>query len=140
MVAKAKPIRVWQHIRCPDFVRYVNGALSEIMCKLCGTVIAGTTTSVESKGLDRNGVMVETRVKHFQRFHNYAEIKILFTNGTAHVTNGCSACISESMAPDILQEMYEADIVRDPTGYTDKDKKREAENVTAVARNAGGLQ
>lgn len=129
----------WTHVKCLEFVRYEGDVLVEILCKLCGTSIAGMTDHLVKRGTDRNGAIVEKYRQKFQRHHTYGEVKIQFTNGSFHVTTCCSKCASESLHPDALQEMYWADVNREPKAYTDNDLKRVPEKVAAVLHGAGGL-
>ena len=130
----------WNFVRCLDFVRYDDHMqLQEILCKVCGTSIAGMSEEVVSRGQDRNGQTIITMQRRFLRHHNYAEIKIKFTNGSFHVTNGCSNCLSESLLPEQLQELFWVDVMREPASFTDSDRKRIAERVSALMRGTGGL-
>jgi hypothetical protein len=133
-------IESWQFVKCLDFVRYgEQNQLEEIMCKACGTSIGSISEEVVNRGQDRNGTTVVTVRARFIRHHNYAEIKIKFTNNSFHVTNGCSNCLSESLLPHQLQELYWADVLREPASFTDNDRKRVAERVAALMRGTGGL-
>ena len=130
---------VWNHVKCLEFVRYEGSQIAEIFCKLCGTAIAGYTEQLIKKGVNRNGVMVETVRQKFQRHHNYGELKIQFTNGSFHVTTCCTSCLNDHIHPDALQEMYWADVIREPGSYTPNDRKRVPERVAASMKGAGGL-
>jgi hypothetical protein len=130
----------WKFVKVLEFVRYDDHMqLQEIVCKVCGTVIAGMSEEVVKRGQNRNGETVVTMQRRFLRHHNYSEIKIQFTNNSFHVTNGCRNCLSESLTPDQLQELYWADVLRDPQSFTDNDRKRVAARVAALMRGAGGL-
>lgn len=133
-------IQDWQFVKCLEFVRYDEHMhLQEILCKICGTSIAGMSEELVSRGQDRHGQTLITMQRRFIRHHNYAEVKIQFTNNSFHVTNGCRDCLSESLTPDQLQELYWADVLREPMSFTDNDKKRIAQRVAALMRGSGGL-
>lgn len=131
----------WHYVKCPDFVRFDagSGAMVAILCKVCGTVIAGLTEETTRRSHDRAGNMIETKRVQFARFNNYAEVKIEFKDGSAHVTNICTVCLTSSIEDHELQELYEADIHVDGAGYTEKLIARKAKRIAALARNTGGI-
>lgn len=94
-------------IRCEKYITYSNGATHTLMCKVCGTVI-GTKQLQYLRDIDggRNKIYKET----FQRLANYHEIKISFTDGSAHVTNGCKTCLTRRMTPAELKQLEMCDM------------------------------
>lgn len=78
----------------PEFIqRTRTGAIKRIFCKCCGYIIA------------------EQRGRIFWRSRVYAEIKMRFADGTAHVTQLCQGCLPKVRRnPDALMAMYNADL------------------------------
>lgn len=99
-------------LKCPDYVQFDSfGNIEHIVCKLCGTTIAGMQDMEQGKELDKKTkTWIKTVVRQFRRFPNYAEVKIEFEDGSAHVTNLCDRCAQENIEPDILKAIYNADI------------------------------
>lgn len=87
-----------------NFVTYgPKGVVLALDCKLCGTRIASTQL--------RPGPLPNSVPKpKFSRNNMYAEIKFQFDDGSYHVTNGCKNCLSKDMPPEVLQELFEADM------------------------------
>lgn len=104
------------------FAEYMpNGAIKWLYCKVCGAQIG--RYEQDRKGFVRNSM--------------YAEVKIQFDDGSYHVTNGCKNCIKMSLAPDTLQEMYEADCEDAPS--CSSGKGRMAVQAVAVSYDQQGL-
>lgn len=78
----------------PDYIELdANGRMVTLYCAVCGTKI----------GEDRRG--------NFYRFHNYAELKMKFSDGAMHVTNLCTGCVGAVAASrSLMFEVYQADI------------------------------
>lgn len=138
---RKKEPEAYTFVRCPTFIRHaaMGGGIEEILCKVCGTVIAGNTELVTHRGPDRAGNIIEQRTRQFIRFQNYAELKMLFRDGSHHVTNGCTNCLSEGLDPWQMRELLRADVEYAPESYTEKQKKRVPQRVTVVARNTAGI-
>lgn len=80
-----------------------EGTIASLFCKVCGTPIASTQLRVIQ-------VVPETkRIMRFSRHDNYTEIKIAFTDGSFHVTHGCSSCMKKGLSPELLNDIYLAD-------------------------------
>lgn len=94
-----------------------RGEVVALYCKVCGVQIAHT---------DRRG---------FRRSPSYIEAKLLCDDGSAHVTSGCRRCMSLALEPETLTQMLRADMAMEPTGYSEKDKRRTA--VRVVNRGLG---
>lgn len=89
-----------------NFVDYgPKGQVLGLYCKLCGDAIAGVQARRVSP------VPGAAMAMKFLRYSNYAEIKIAFNDGSHHVTHGCKKCLGTNMAPDVLQALYEADVL-----------------------------
>jgi len=129
----------YRFVRRPNYVQLgPNGEMQEMFCKVCGTAIGGLTEQVKGRRFE-HGVWIEERVERFRRFHNYVELKIAFEDGSAHVTNGCNNCLSESLTPEQLNELHMADMELDGASYTAEYKKRIPTMVMAVRSDGGGL-
>lgn len=131
------------YVKCPDFIRKDpnTGELLEIMCKLCGTVIAGRTERILRYDTDRQGQRVKVVSQQFNRHANYTEIKIGFEGDDeyAHVTHGCSKCLTKNLSIPVLSELHEADQVMSPDGYTDRERSRIPTKVIALSSDGGGI-
>lgn len=128
----------WKFVKCHNFIKTDDkGALNEILCKVCGTTIAGISEVLSERKSDSAGNVIEVRHRSFSRFHNYAELKMQFTNGSFHVTNGCSKCLSTSLKSEQLQEMYWADYFMNPTGFAPNDVNRVATKAVQVLVGGG---
>lgn len=92
-------------LKRPNYVEETNGAINKLFCKICGASIAGVTET--PKG---GGPLIKVMVQKFMRFSNYAEIKIEFSDGSMHVTNGCKSCLKVNMESSQLLEIYQADM------------------------------
>jgi len=104
-------------VKYPNFTRFgPMGDLQEIICKVCGVTIAGTTERVVNTTRNPGGSQVQKAVVQFVRFHNYAELKISFTDGSAHMTNGCSKCLHPNLTPTQLDELQQADMEEQTAG------------------------
>lgn len=81
-------------LKKPDYVdNDAIGRMIALYCKVCGTQI----------GADQRG--------NFFRGSNYAEMKIMWADGSKHVTQLCSDCVvAASNSPDVMLAMYNADI------------------------------
>jgi len=131
---------MYKFVKAPTFVRKdEQGTLRELMCKMCGTVIAGFTERIVGYEMDRAGNKVKVVSRQFTRFHNYTELKIAFSDGSFHVTNGCSACLSMSLPPAALDELHRADQEESPDGYTERERERADPTAVAVRHDAGGI-
>lgn len=130
----------YQYVQCPNFVRKApSGALEALQCKLCGAVIADTIERVTGYEVDRGGNRVKIVNRQFTRFANFTEIKILFNDGSMHVTTGCSKCLNLNLRPAVLDEMHQADQEESPDGYTDRERARRAVHVTTVRVDQSGI-
>lgn len=75
----------------PDYFRP-----GQVLCKSCGVEIAGVV------GVGRRA--------HFENHPNYRELKILFDDGSMHVTNCCSTCLPKLDNPTTLDKLHLADL------------------------------
>lgn len=130
----------FRYVQVPNFHIMEKGKQVELRCKLCGAVIAGLTNRLVKRDLTRDGRVVEQFVEKFQHFHNYVEVKIVFNDGSAHVTNGCSGCLNEGMPLAVLKELYVADVMAvDGEGYRESDLVREPQGIIAISRDQRGI-
>lgn len=81
-----------------------EGRILTIKCKVCGGIVASTQLRPTSP-------VSGSALKHkFTRHNNYTEIKMELDDGSFHVTNGCGDCLKARMDPDILYELWSADM------------------------------
>lgn len=124
-------------VQCPNFIRQnAIGEIEEIMCKVCGIVIAGITETTTERTA-RDGKLIVTKIRQFQRFHNYAELKLKFTDGSHHVTNGCVDHMVMGLTKPQQRALFEADVNMAPSGYTKDHITRSPAMVVAVGRAEG---
>lgn len=102
-----------------------NGAIRRIFCKCCGYIIS------------------EQRGRTFWRSRIYAEIKIRFADGTAHVTHICRQCIPEVQRDkQALMDLYNADldemVLEDPRMEMFRDKSEP--KIVAIDTKARGIR
>lgn len=91
-------------LRKKDFVTYgPKGSVLALDCKICGTRIASTY-------LRPGPFPASVPIPKFSRNNLYAEIKFEFDDGSYHVTNGCKNCLGKDMSPELLQELFNADM------------------------------
>ena len=94
------------YVRATNFTRKaVGGELETLLCKLCGVVIGEKQQRTIGFRTAPNGQKVERIVESFTRNHLYCEIKILFDDGSAHVTNGCKTCMNGPLPVEVLDEI-----------------------------------
>lgn len=109
-----------------NFVTYGPlGVVLALDCKICGARIASTQ-------LRPNPGAGHTM--KFTRSNLYAEIKFELDDGSYHVTNGCKNCLGMGLTPDVLQELFDADM-------EDLGQKSGAKplHVTVLDLTAGGI-
>lgn len=129
----------YDHVKRPSYVRFgPQGELEELFCKICGTAIGGMTEQVKGKRFE-NGHWIEERILRFRRFHNYAELKLEFHDGSAHVTNGCRNCLHEGLTFDQMHELHLADMELDAGPHTKVCKTRSPKKVVAIRTDGGGI-
>lgn len=133
----------YQYVKCPNFVRKDpdTGELLEIMCKLCGTVIAAKAERILRYETNRQGERVKIVSRQFSTNSNYTEIKIAFDDDdpAGHITHGCSKCMTKLLSAPILSELYQADQMESPDGYTDRERARKPLKVEVLRNDAGGI-
>jgi aspartate/tyrosine/aromatic aminotransferase len=102
---------------------FVNGKITALYCKRCGTQIA----DVNDKG-------------ELRRFSNYAEIKMRFTDKSSHISNGCKSCLTSDMSNDDLKELHDADMREAPTAMMIKHLERKPQTITVISTDQRGIQ
>lgn len=129
------------HVKCPKFIRRdpTTGAMQAIQCKMCGDVIADTVERTVAFEMDRAGNKVKVVNRKFTMFPNYTEAKIIFHDGTFHVTHGCRRCMTLELNTDALDEIHRADQEDSPDGYTEAERNRSAVAVTVVRHDQAGI-
>lgn len=131
---------IYKFVQRPNYVMFgPNQELEELFCKICGTAIGGMHQALKGKRLNKQGVWIEEHVVRFRRFHNYAELKMEFQDGSAHVTNGCKTCLHENLTTDQLFELHIADMYMDGAEYTKGAVRRVPKKVVAVRTDGGGI-
>jgi hypothetical protein len=104
-----------------------DGQLERLQCKLCGTVIGEVQERTIGTRQRTNGRMVERVIETFTRNHLYTEVKIVYDDGSAHITNGCSRCLTGDLNEEQMDELT----------YTDEDDlglKRSGRKPLAVVK------
>jgi hypothetical protein len=97
-------------IKVEKFARFGdNGELRTLYCKLCGVVIGENQQRTIGFRTLPNGQKVERVLEGFLRNHLYMEIKIVFDDGSAHVTNGCKNCLTGDLGGEILAQLTSTD-------------------------------
>lgn len=81
----------------PDYiVTNERGSLQELYCKNCGAQIGGLN-----------------EINAFVRYRNYVELKLLFDDGSHHVTNICAGCVDAVVSDaERMQALHDADIAQ----------------------------
>lgn len=128
-------------LKAPDFITKDGNELTEIKCKVCGERIAGMVDRAKGDPkIDRQGNRVQAYVQRFTRFHNFAELKMSMSDGSMHVTTGCSKCLQASLTPAMLKAMMVADIEeqRADLGNILADRYVAREPTAIVGRRVGG--
>lgn len=100
----------YSFVTCPDFVKKSGNEVTEIRCKVCGTLIAGVIDRPGGVKITVNGGRVERRIEKFSRFHNFTELKIGLADGNFHITTGCERCLVHNLNTAQLRELMVADI------------------------------
>jgi len=130
----------YEHIKRPNFVLYgPNGEMEELFCKMCGTAIMGMNEQVKGRRMGPDGKWIEERILRFRRFHNYAELKMEFWDGSAHVTNGCRDCLHEGLTFDQMYELHVCDMEMDGTLHTKINRRRVPKGITVIRHDGGGI-
>lgn len=124
-------------VKRPDYVKYdEEGRLSELYCKLCGSQIGGRVRVLIGKRME-DGVLSNDYIVEFKRFPNYAEGKIEFHDGSAHVTLGCKDCLTGKLDPETLDAIHQADLDQAPSEYVERYKDRISKRLIGVKRGGG---
>tara|TARA_Y100000310_G_C20428395_1_gene690193 strand:- start:153 stop:611 length:459 start_codon:yes stop_codon:yes gene_type:complete len=94
-----------------DYVTHDNGEIVAVYCKLCGgkTKDLIPVDRVETKKVIKGQTIIWQRVV-LQSLPGFAEIEIVFDDGSAHITNTCSGCIRTGLDQDDLELLYAADM------------------------------
>jgi len=125
----------YEWVKCPDFVtRDDQDNITEIKCKVCGTVIMGRIERHKERP-DGTKYIIE----QLGPYYNYTEIKIGMQDGSAHVTNGCDKCLRKDLPADRLIELMLAD-AEDQKNWSNWDIWRTATGVHVVKKGAGGIE
>jgi hypothetical protein len=99
-------------IECTDFARFENGILVRLYCKMCGTIIGELTNRPLERKLAPNGTIIERHTERFCRTADYCEMKIVYEDGSAHITHGCKSCLQGTQFDEYdLQRITEIDEV-----------------------------
>lgn len=133
----------YQYVKCPNYVRTNpdTGEILEIMCKICGTVIAAKIERILRFEVTRQGERVKVVSETFSRMSNYVEIKIGFEGDDeyTHITHGCDKCMTLTLSSAALAELHQADQEKSPDGYTDRERSRVPTQVIALKADGGGM-
>jgi hypothetical protein len=86
-----------------------DGELQRLQCKICGTVIGEKQQRTIGFRKAPDGRVIERIIEGFTRNHLYTEIKIIYDDGSAHVTNGCKNCLMGHLSVEALAELTAVD-------------------------------
>lgn len=93
-----------------DFAKFEGSTLVRLHCKICGTIIGEMMARPMERGQTPDGRIVERFVERFCRLSNYCEMKIVYEDGSAHITNGCVSCLTKIKFDEFdLQRLTEVD-------------------------------
>ena len=98
-------------VSIPDYVKFSRFGIDQVLCKCCGCVIKGTVIRddwTETRMI--NGKPVIFQRLALAQLAEYAEVEILFDDGSRHVTCCCVHC-SEHLTPDHLEHIYCCDML-----------------------------
>ena len=130
----------FQFVKCRRYVRKNEvGELLSLQCRRCGDIIADTVDRPVGYEVNRRGERLKIVRRQLTRGPNYAEIKILFDDGSYHVANGCKRCFKIDLLPAVLDEIHEADWVESPEAYIGRQRKRKAVRVIALRTDQSGI-
>ncbi len=123
------------YVRVAKFATFSpDGNLELLQCKLCGTVIGEKQLRPIGYKERPDGRIVERIVENFVHNHMYTEVKILCSDGSAHVTNGCHNCLTGELSVEKLEELIQTD---------EEEQEREPSARTAVGvlkvKKGGGI-
>lgn len=116
-----------------DYSHYERGKLTVLYCKVCGEAIARLGERFVDTSPGPAGKIIEKYTESFVRGPNYIEAKMVFNDGSGHITHGCTKCLSEDTDLETLRDMYVADLEHMGLAV-DRDKKV----VGMVALRIGG--
>lgn len=130
----------YKFVQRPNYVGSSPGRpIEELFCKICGSAIAGMQSRIKGRRLDAaTKQWIEEHVLEYKTFHNYAELKILFEDGSYHVTNGCKTCLSGDIPVEKLHELHTADLLHESQDYPGKELHLARVPVMAVAIRLDG--
>lgn len=102
----------------PDFiVNAPDGTIQAMFCKVCGDQIGGMSEVAGHRLIGGKSIQV-LRMK-FIRFQNFTEMKLLMRlkneeedsgRRAAHITIGCSRCMTTRVGLRLMQQIYDADM------------------------------
>lgn len=133
----------YEYVLRPNYVIFGPGnRIEELFCKVCGSAIAGMQSTIKGRRLDpATKQWIEEHVLEFRRFHNYAELKMQFEDGSYHVTNGCKTCLSGTLPIEKLHELHIADMLIEDMIYPGQEEhmSRVPESAVAIRTDGGGI-
>lgn len=96
-------------LRRPNYANVSpGGQLTALFCKVCGATIGDSPRG------------------SFRHRPTYAEMEIVFQDGSRHIANGCRTCLDLAAENTALQqEIYAADVAFRPLDFTERDKARQ---------------
>lgn len=86
--------------------KYVEG--SDVFCKLCGTRIIGLVT-VNTRTEKRGSQVVIVEEKEQAPNASYQEVRLVMSDGSAHITPMCKSC-AKTLSPSDYEDLYAADV------------------------------
>jgi hypothetical protein len=110
--AKKRLPQVLADLQVKRQIRYANGGnIEAVFCKGCGTQIVGLVEAEEPERVEKiNKRTVVYKRLLAARSPQYREVRLFFTDQTAHITHCCSACVQKILANP--QEAWKQDMAQ----------------------------
>lgn len=85
--------------------------MDSVLCRGCGAVLRGWVDDERfEEAREVNGQHLVYRRLIFATFSGYAELTMVFDDGSAHVAHGCHECLSKVVDLEDLEQLYAADL------------------------------
>lgn len=94
-----------------DYVKFDRGNIVEVLCKVCGKTIRKMIPMDDAPEVVRRGSQTIIREKMVLAcLPNYREVKVLFADGSSHVTPVCVDDAGKLSDAGIREEVYAIDL------------------------------
>lgn len=105
--------------RSLEHLVWTKFGIEQVNCKICGNQMSGLVETDRNQRVEFiNGEKVIFRHLLHMRFPLYNEIKILFEDGSDHVTHVCVECVKKGLSIDQLKFLCIADLAQFYYHYT----------------------